>query len=120
VLIFAFKNASNVQSQVKNLLFQKHGKIFSLQVDKQCKQWGWMFFKTLKTIERVNEREKNSPDWRVGLYFYSPILNSTLIWRVGEWISAPLRDKNKKFLKNTLIDCLIDCTGIVHGYDCGM
>jgi hypothetical protein len=27
---------------------------------------------------------------RVGLYFYSPILDSTRIWRVGEWLSAPL------------------------------
>jgi hypothetical protein len=26
--------------------------------------------------------KKTSPDWRVGLYFYSLILNSTLIWRV--------------------------------------
>jgi hypothetical protein len=24
-----------------------------------------------------SEGEKNSPDWRVGLYFYSPILDST-------------------------------------------
>jgi hypothetical protein len=41
-----------------------------------------------KYIERVSERKKNSwPDWRVGLYFYSPILNFTHIWRVGEWLS---------------------------------
>jgi hypothetical protein len=50
--------------------------------------------KMAKNIERVSEREKkNSPDWRVGLYFlhfYSPILISTRIWRVGEWLSAPL------------------------------
>jgi hypothetical protein len=26
--------------------------------------------------------KKPLPDWRVGLYFYSPILNSTRIWRV--------------------------------------
>jgi hypothetical protein len=26
----------------------------------------------------------------LGLYFYSLILNSTRIWRVGEWLSAPL------------------------------
>jgi hypothetical protein len=26
----------------------------------------------------------------MGLYFYSQILNSTRIWRVGEWLSAPL------------------------------
>jgi hypothetical protein len=43
-----------------------------------------------KNIERVREREKTSPGWRVGLYFYSPILNSTRNWRVGEWLSAPL------------------------------
>jgi hypothetical protein len=43
------------------------------------------------TIERVSEREKkNSPEWRLGLYLYSPILNSTRIWRLGEWLSAPL------------------------------
>jgi hypothetical protein len=37
-------------------------------------------------------REKKLfPDWRVGLYFYSPILNSTRIWRVGKWFSAPLQ-----------------------------
>jgi hypothetical protein len=34
--------------------------------------------------------KKPSPDWRVGLYFYSPILNCTLIWQVGERLSAPL------------------------------
>jgi hypothetical protein len=38
----------------------------------------------------VTDKKKNSPDWRVGLYFYSPFLNSTCIWRVGEWLSAPL------------------------------
>jgi hypothetical protein len=44
-----------------------------------------------KNKEKFSEREKNnSPDWRVGLYFYSPILNSTRIWIVGEWLSAPL------------------------------
>jgi hypothetical protein len=26
----------------------------------------------------------------VGVYFYSPILNSTRIWLLGEWLSAPL------------------------------
>jgi hypothetical protein len=42
--------------------------------------------------EKVSEREKkNSPDWRLGLYFYSPILNSTRIWRMGEWLSTPLK-----------------------------
>jgi hypothetical protein len=34
--------------------------------------------------------EKPSPGWRMGLYVYSPKLNSTRIWRVGEWLSAPL------------------------------
>jgi hypothetical protein len=43
-------------------------------------QWDWV---------RV-ERKKNSPGWPVALYFYSPSLNSTRIWRVGEWLSAPL------------------------------
>jgi hypothetical protein len=44
-----------------------------------------------KYIKRLNEREKNNlPGWRVGLYFYSPILNSTRIWWVGEWLCAPL------------------------------
>jgi hypothetical protein len=44
-----------------------------------------------KYIERVSERENNSsPDWRVGFYFYSSILNFTRIWQVGEWLSAPL------------------------------
>jgi hypothetical protein len=44
-----------------------------------------------KIKKRVSEKGKNpSPDWRVGLYFYSPTLNSTRIWRVGEWLSAPL------------------------------
>jgi hypothetical protein len=38
----------------------------------------------------VRGENKNSPGWRVGLYFYSPILKSTRIWRVGEWLSAPL------------------------------
>jgi hypothetical protein len=39
----------------------------------------------------VSERgKKNSPGWPVGLYFYSLSLNSTRIWRVGEWLSAPL------------------------------
>jgi hypothetical protein len=47
--------------------------IFTRQVKKQL----------AKNIERVSERGKNnSPDWQVGLYFYSPILNSTHIWRV--------------------------------------
>jgi hypothetical protein len=32
----------------------------------------------------------NEKGWRVGLYFYSPIRNSTRIWQVGEWLSAPL------------------------------
>jgi hypothetical protein len=36
-----------------------------------------------KNIKMVSKREKHcSPGWRVGLYFYSPILNSTRIWRV--------------------------------------
>jgi hypothetical protein len=30
------------------------------------------------------------PVWRVGVNFYSPILNSTCVWRVGEWLSPPL------------------------------
>jgi hypothetical protein len=51
-----------------------------------------------KNIERVSERRKNSPDWRVGLYFYSPILNSTRIWRVGEWLSALLPVSSKASL----------------------
>jgi uncharacterized protein YjaZ len=46
-----------------------------------------------KNIERVNEREtkknKNSPGF--AFYFYSPILNFTRIWRVGEWLSAVWR-----------------------------
>jgi hypothetical protein len=37
-----------------------------------------------KNIEKVSERKKPSPNWRVGLYFYSPFLNSTRIWQVGE------------------------------------
>jgi hypothetical protein len=42
-------------------------------------------------LERVSEKGKQpSPDWRVGPYFYSPIRNYTRIWRVGEWLSAPL------------------------------
>jgi hypothetical protein len=28
------------------------------------------------------KKKQTSPDWRVGLHFYSPILNSTRIWRV--------------------------------------
>jgi hypothetical protein len=44
-----------------------------------------------KNIEKVSERgTKPSPGWRVGLCFYSPSLNSTRLWRVGEWLSAPL------------------------------
>jgi hypothetical protein len=35
-------------------------------------------------------KKKNSPDWQMGLNFYSPIQNSARIWRVGEWLSAPL------------------------------
>jgi hypothetical protein len=35
------------------------------------------------------EGNKISPGWRVGLNFYSPILNSTHIWWVGESLSAP-------------------------------
>jgi hypothetical protein len=31
----------------------------------------------------IVRRGKTSRSWRVGLYFYSPILNSTRIWRVG-------------------------------------
>jgi hypothetical protein len=44
-----------------------------------------------KNLERVSERGtiKLSPDCQVGLYFYLPILNSTYIWRVDEWLSAP-------------------------------
>jgi hypothetical protein len=34
--------------------------------------------------------ESPSPGWQVGLYFYSPSLNSTRIWQVGEWLSAHL------------------------------
>jgi hypothetical protein len=33
---------------------------------------------------------KKSPGWQVDFYFCSPILNFTHIWRVGEWLSAPL------------------------------
>jgi hypothetical protein len=36
-----------------------------------------------KNIEMVSERGKNpSRDWRIRLYFYSPIPKSTRIWRV--------------------------------------
>jgi hypothetical protein len=52
-----------------------------------------------KNIERVIERGKNT---RQALYFYSPILNSTRIWRVGEWLSAPLLYKISLF--NAFID----------------
>jgi hypothetical protein len=33
----------------------------------------------------------------LGLYFYSPILNSTRIWRVGKWLFAPLIDAWLKY-----------------------
>jgi hypothetical protein len=55
-------------------------RIFTRQVRKQLAQYE----------EIVSEKEKNSPGWRVGLNFCSPILISTRIWRVGEWLSAPL------------------------------
>jgi hypothetical protein len=74
-----------------------------------------------KNIERVSERKKNSPDWRVDLYFYSPILNSTRFWRVGEWLSAPLpkpyqRVKGEAISGNVLrssvyVKVLAACTG---------
>jgi hypothetical protein len=56
--------------------------IITRQVRKQLAQ----------NIEKISERGKNSsPAWRVGLYFYSPSLNSTRIWQVGEWLSASLK-----------------------------
>jgi hypothetical protein len=50
-----------------------------------------------KYIEIVRERGKNicqAGKWVC--IFYSPILNSTRIWRVGEWLSAPL-NKHKAY-----------------------
>jgi hypothetical protein len=42
------------------------------------------------------EGEKPLPDWQVGLYFYSPSLNSTRIWRVVIRTPAiPDRETNK-------------------------
>jgi hypothetical protein len=41
---------------------------------------------------RRREEKKNSPGLRVSLYLYSPGLNSTRIWRVGDWLSATLTD----------------------------
>jgi hypothetical protein len=39
-----------------------------------------------KFIERVSEGKKNlSPDWRMGFYFYSPILNSAFYWHLASW-----------------------------------
>jgi hypothetical protein len=48
--------------------------------------------KTTSPIYRSSQWEGkiNLLGWRVSLYFYSPSLNSTRIWRVGEWLSAPL------------------------------
>jgi hypothetical protein len=40
-------------------------------------------------IERVGERgKKHLPGWRGIFHFYSPSLNCTRYWRVGEWFSA--------------------------------
>jgi hypothetical protein len=36
------------------------------------------------------------PGWRVVWYFYSPSVNSTHIWQVGEWL-APLANVNVLF-----------------------
>jgi hypothetical protein len=45
---------------------------------------GWGEEVTVLEQVQVSERDKiPSPGWRVGLYFYSPILNSSPIWRVG-------------------------------------
>jgi hypothetical protein len=56
--------------------------LFTRQVRKQLTQ----------NIEIVSERleKKNSPAWRVSLYFYLPNMNFTRIWRVGELLSAPV------------------------------
>jgi hypothetical protein len=40
--------------------------------------------------ESVREEKKQLPGWRVGVCFYSPSVNFTRIWRVGEWLSVPL------------------------------
>jgi hypothetical protein len=76
------------------------------------------FFKTLAKLARSSEfftrkvrkqlaqyincqwvGKKPSPGWRVGWYFYSPILNSTRIWRVqGGWLTAPLFNHNKIYM----------------------
>jgi hypothetical protein len=55
-------------------------------------------WRLLKKFHLLSREGKKSPDWRVGLYFYPPILNSTRIWRVGEWLSAPLPQTSPLFL----------------------
>jgi hypothetical protein len=49
----------------------------------------------------------------VGLYFYSPSLNSTRFWRVGEWLSAPLCDVSTSFCMVNSVVMWLMCTGYI-------
>jgi hypothetical protein len=40
--------------------------------------------------DSLRGRKKHSPSWQVSVKNYSPIPNSTRIWRVGEWLFPPL------------------------------
>jgi hypothetical protein len=67
----------NIPKSVNKFFKAPASRIFTCQVRKQL----------ATNTERVRERGKKSPDWQVGLHFYSPILNFTHIWRV--LISTP-------------------------------
>jgi hypothetical protein len=61
----------------------------------------------------VRGEKNSSPDWRVGLYFYSPILNSTRIWQVGECLSAHLVIVNVIIITVTVIIIIITIISFV-------